>query len=157
MPEYTMQRDEFGFPIKVKTPKAKPKTKPEADVQKEIAKTFVADGWEVIRYNSGSMALSGGGASTYFRANTNQNSGLSSGHPDLVAFRNCTCIRIEVKSAVGRLSPDQKRYAEIGLKYGNPIVVLRSKEEASELIDLLKTRTIQAAIAAFQNNHIKGK
>jgi Holliday junction resolvase len=156
--KFTIQRDEFGFPIKVKTPKPKPKTKPEADVQMEIAKAFVADGWEVIRYNSGSMTLTGGGgATTYFKPNRNQNSGLTKGHPDIVAFKNCTCVRIEVKSEVGRLSPDQKKYAENALKYGNPIVVLRSKTEALELIELLKVKTIQSAISVFQNNHLKGK
>lgn len=157
---YTMQRDEFGFPVKVFNKKPKSAKKLEGGkegTQAAIADAFIADGWEVIRYNSGTFKVMLGKIATWFTANRNLNTKATQGHPDLIASRNCNSVRIEAKTATGRVSPEQKDYAENGLKYGNPIVVLRSKEEALELIELLKVKTIQSAIAAFQNNHLKGK
>lgn len=160
MPEYTMQRDEFGFPIKVPIKKPKSAKKLEGGkegVQSDIADAFIADGWEVVRYNSGTFKVLLGKIATWFTANRNINTGATSGHPDLIASRNCNSVRIEAKTETGRVSPEQKKYAENALKYGNPIVVLRSREEALELIELLKVKTTQTAISVFQNNHLKGK
>lgn len=157
---FTWQRDEFGFPIKIPIKKPKSAKKLEGGkegVQAAIAAVFIADGWEVIRYNSGTFKVMLGKIATWFTANRNLNTGATTGHPDMGVYRNCTGFRIEAKTETGTLSPAQKEYAANALLFGNPIVVLRSEEEAIELRDLIKVKTIQSAIAAFQNNHLKGK
>ena len=146
MKKFIEVKDDFGFTIKVPVKKAKSKVKPEADIQKEIAKVFIADGWEVIRYNCGNIN------STFYKAITNVNSGMTKGHPDLIAFKGCECVRIEVKSAIGKLSDDQKKYNTNGLKYGNPIAVLNSVEQAKELIELLQKYHPHEAVTIFKEN-----
>lgn len=145
MKTYKIVKDDFGFPIKVEV--KKPKTEPsEADIQKKIADIFVRDGWEVVRYNSGVMQ----GDGRYVVFCSNVTTGLSSGHPDLIAFKNHKAVRIEVKATGGKLSANQVKYASNGLKYGNPIIVLRSKEEAIRLIEMINYEGLESAVMCWR-------
>lgn len=148
MKKYEIKTDEFGYPIKVeiKTPK-KPKSKTisEATIQKQIAEVFTKAGWEAIRHNSGTMQ----GDGRYVVFNTNLTTGLSSGHPDLCCYKNLQAIRIEVKNNTGKLSANQVKYHENGLKRGNPIVVLRSKEDAITLINSINLHGLESAVFSW--------
>lgn len=57
MKKYKIVKDDFGFPIKVEIKKPKPVGGTEQDIQKEIADVLIADGWEVIRHNSGTFKV----------------------------------------------------------------------------------------------------
>lgn len=150
MKTYKIVKDDFGFPIKFEV--KKPKTEPsEADIQKKIADIFVRDGWEVTRYNSGMVQDDG----RYIAFSRNINSGLTSGHPDLGVEKNLRRVRIEVKKPKGKHSKNQILYAENGLKYGNPIMVMRSPDSAYKFLELLKTVGLETAVYSFSNDIIK--
>jgi len=150
MKTYKIVKDDFGFPIKIEV--KKPKTEPsEADIQKKIADIFVRDGWEVTRYNSGMVQDDG----RYIAFSRNINSGLTSGHPDLGVEKNLRRVRIEVKKPKGKHSKNQILYAENGLKYGNPIMVMRSPDSAYKFLELLKTVGLETAVYSFSNDIIK--
>lgn len=146
MKKYQWITGDHGQPIRIEIKKPKSKTS-EATVQKQIAEVFTRNGWEIIRYNSGTMQ----GDGRYVVFNTNLTTGMTSGHPDLVAFKNSKAVRIEVKIQGGKLSENQKKYAANGLKYGNPIVVLHSKEEALELISMINLSGIESAVFSWVN------
>jgi len=150
MKTYKIVKDDFGFPIKIEV--KKPKTEPsEADIQKKIADIFVRDGWEVTRYNSGMVQDDG----RYIAFSRNINSGLTSGHPELGVEKNLRRVRIEVKKPKGKHSKNQILYAENGLKYGNPIMVMRSPDSAYKFLELLKTVGLETAVYSFSNDIIK--
>lgn len=145
MKTYEYKTDEHGFRIKVEVKKPKSKVISEAAIQKQIAEVFNRDGWEVCRYNSGTMQ----GDGRYVIFNQNLTTGMTSGHSDLIAFKNLQAIRIEVKNGTGKLSANQIKYHENGLKRGNPIVVLRSKEEAITLINSINLHGLESAVFSW--------
>lgn len=150
-------KDDFGFPIWVPKPKPKSTTKSESQIQKEIANLLMSEGWEVDRYNCMTKEIEdeNGGKPRFVSAVRNLNTGMTTGHSDLEAKKNCICLRIECKTEKGKVSPDQKKRAELAIKHGNPIVVLRSKDEAKKLLELMQTANILTAISIFQNS-LKG-
>lgn len=139
-----MERDEFGYPIKVEIKKPKD-GKSESEIQAKIAAVFIIHGFEVVRYNCGNIASHDGKAS-YVVANRNINSKMTNSHPDLIAFKDTHAVRIECKSETGKLSQGQKEYAENGLKHGNPILVMRAVNDAIVFCDRAKTHGIKSAI-----------
>lgn len=56
------------------------------------------------------------------------------GIPDLLVMRNGRVWFIEVKTSKGRLSPYQERFKMMCEYYGVPYIVIRSLDEAQELI-----------------------
>ena len=150
MKTYKTVLDDHGYPIKIEI--KKPKTEPsEADIQKKIADIFVRDGWEVTRYNSGMVQDDG----RYIAFSRNINSGLTSGIPDLEISKNLRSVRIEVKKPKGKHSKNQILYAQNGLKYGNPIMVMRSPDSAYKFLEILKTVGLETAVYSFSNDIIK--
>ena len=142
MKKYEYKTDEHGFPIRVEIKKSKSKVKSEATIQKEIAEVFNRDRWEIVRYNSGTMQ----GDGRYVAFNTNLTTGMTAGHPDLIAFKGTHAVRIECKTETGKVSPSQAKYAANGLLYDNPILVMRSKVDAIMFCDRAKTHGIKSAI-----------
>ena len=110
----------------------KPKSKLEADIQKEIVKEFLKDGWQVVRYNS--RKFKPDFSEIYMTCYYDYTNGMSKGHPDLEVKKNCECIGIETKTKSGKLSPDQKRYIETSLKQGNIILVMNTVDKAKDFI-----------------------
>lgn len=147
MKKYEWKTGDHGQPIRVEIKKPKAKNS-EASIQKQIAEVFVKNGWEVIRYNSGVMQ----GDGRYVVFCSNITTGLNSGHPDLVCFKNHKAVRIEVKAEGGKLSENQKKYALKGLEYGNPIIVMRSKDDAIRLINTINIFGFETAIHNFIEN-----
>jgi len=145
--KYKWVAGDHGQPIKVEVKKPKPKEKSEQDIQKEIAAVFVKAGWEVVRFNSGVMQ----GENRYVAFNTNMTTGMTSGFPDLCCFKNLKAIRIEVKRKGGKLSANQIKYAENGLKYGNPIITMDSKEGAILLLKNIELFGFESAVYNFKN------
>lgn len=146
MKQYKIVKDDHGYPIKVEIKKPKAKNS-EASIQKQIAEVFVKNGWEVIRYNSGVMQ----GDGRYVVFCSNITTGLNSGHPDLICFKNHKAVRIEVKAEGGKLSENQKKYALKGLEYGNPIVILKSKDDAIRLIQMINYEGVESAVMCFRS------
>jgi hypothetical protein len=145
MKQYKTVLDDFGYPIKIEIKKPKTTTS-EASIQKQIAEIFTKHGWEVIRYNSGSMQ----GDGRYIVFNTNLTTGMTSGHPDIICFKGLRAIRIEVKAGNGRLSANQKKYSQNGLKYGNPILLMDSKDDAILLLKNIELFGFESAIYNFK-------
>ena len=146
MKKYITVKDDHGYNIQVEVKKPKSKVKSEATIQKEIAEVFIRNGYEVIRYNSGTMQ----GDGRYVIFNQNLTTGMTSGHSDLIAFKNHKAVRIEVKASGGKLSANQVKYAANGLKYGNPIILLRSKEEAIRLIQMINYEGLESAVMCWR-------
>lgn len=146
MKTYITVKDDHGYNIQVEVKKPKSKVKSEATIQKEIAEVFSRNGYEVIRYNSGTMQ----GDGRYVIFNQNLTTGMTSGHPDIIAYKNLQAIRIEVKNGKGKLSANQIKYAENGLKRGNPIILLRSKEEAIRLIQMINFEGLESAVMCWR-------
>jgi len=141
---YIITNDEHGYPIKVAVKKPKAKNS-EASIQKQIAEVFVRNGWEVVRYNSGVMQ----GDGRYVVFCSNITTGLNSGHPDLICFKDLKAVRIEVKAEGGKLSANQIKYALSGVKYGNPVIVLRSKDDAIRFIGIMEQYGLEMAVHNF--------
>lgn len=134
----------------VKQPKKN--KKPEKDEQNAVAKLFVADGWEVIQYNSGRFEMIHGG---WFTANRNYNSGDTAGHPDLRATKGGISVAIECKKPKGGIvSPAQINYRENSSKYGNMTIICRTKEAAREFINYTHNLdSIRDAVTWFMENY----
>ena len=144
MKKYEWVTGDHGQRIRVEI--KKPKTEPsEADIQKKIADILMLHGFEVVRYNCGNIATHDGKPS-YVVANRNLNSGMTAGHPDLVAYKGTHAVRIECKTDTGKVSPSQAKYAANGLLYDNPILVMRSRVDAIMFCDRAKTHGIKSAI-----------
>jgi hypothetical protein len=144
--KYELKKDEFGLLIKVPIKKPKTNVLSEASIQKQIAEVFTKAGWETIRYNSGTMQ----GDGRYIVFNTNLTTGMTSGHPDIICFKGLQAVRIEVKAANGRLSPNQKKYHENGLKRGNPILLMDSKDDAILLLKNIELFGFESAVYNFK-------
>ena len=145
MKTYKIVKDDFGFPIKVEVKKPKSNAQLESPIQKAIADILMLHGFEVVRYNCGNIATHDGKPS-YVVANRNLNSGMTAGHPDLVAYKGTHAVRIECKTDTGKVSPSQAKYAANGLLYDNPILVMRSANDAIAFCDRAKTHGIKSAI-----------
>lgn len=153
MKTYKWVAGDHGQPIKIEIKKPKPVGGTEQGIQKEIADVLIGDGWEVIRHNSGTFKVMFEKIVRWITANRNYNTGATKGHPDLCAYRNLYALRIEVKTDSGTVKKEQKEYHINGMKYGNPILVLRSKLDAIELVSLIKEYGIVAAVNSFMTKH----
>lgn len=150
MKKYITVKDDHGYPIQIEV--KKPKTGlSESEIQAQIANVFIADGYEVIRYNSGTHKIVDNYGERWFTANRNLNSTLTKGHYDLGISKNNRTIRVEVKTAKGSKSKDQIKYSENALKYGNITLVMRSKQDAVELISAINNLGFDYAL----NNYCK--
>lgn len=150
MKKYKTVLDDHGYPIQVEI--KKPKTGlSESEIQAQIAKVFIADGYECIRYNSGTHKIVDDYGERWFTANRNLNSTLTKGHFDLGISKNNRTIRVEVKTAKGRKSKDQIKYSDNALKYGNITLVMRSKQDAMELVSMIHVAGFDVGIVNFSN------
>lgn len=70
-----------------------------------------------------------------FAADTNQRFGLAVGSADLIGVCDGRFIALEIKSATGRLSPEQKRWAELVRSKGGFVAVVRSVDEALAAVE----------------------
>jgi hypothetical protein len=120
----------------------------ETDLIDQIADILIAKGWVVVRINSGSFTFSENIKKRYLRAYIIKNINLSSGFPDLMAFRynhnmNSTeLILIEVKKpeCTKSLTKSQKFFHEFCKIQNIPIYILSSWEEALLLANTLDKR-----------------
>jgi hypothetical protein len=103
---------------------------PEKTIQTGIEKFLVANGYLVIRINSG-IVMDTGRYTAFYRI---INNGSSSGVADLIAIKATTIVFVEVKTAKGRLSESQRKFAALCTKYGTPYIVARSVEDVKDYI-----------------------
>lgn len=103
----------------------------EAEIQKRIVKTLEAAGWLVIRVNS---AVQSPDDRRFLRCYYVQNIGASSGHADIVAYRDGRAVFLEVKAAKGRQSDSQKKFQDACQRYGMPYFIVHSPEEALQCL-----------------------
>lgn len=103
------------------------KARSESELQKQIARACEAQGWLVIRVNS---MVTQPDDKRFLRAYYVQNINTSSGHADLVCYRNGRAVFLEVKTPTGRQSESQKRFQSCAVKYGMNYYIVRSIEEA---------------------------
>lgn len=104
----------------------------EHQVQKQIASALENDGFMVIRINSSTqIAESGTRLSSYRVVNIN----ATSGHADLVVYRNGRAWMLEVKrDKRGKKSESQERFATCCRRYGVPYAIVTSAAEARQFI-----------------------
>lgn len=61
------------------------------------------------------------------------------GSPDLFVFVNKgVCIGFELKSAIGRQTPEQKEWERIATKLGHKYYMIRSVEELAKILSYFK-------------------
>lgn len=103
---------------KPKKKSTKKKASPEGDFTNTLITHYLADGWLVIRINSGMVKTEQGFP---FFAYTVANNGSHSGFPDLLLMKGNEYKLIEVKATKGRMSENQKRFQLLaeqkGVKY----------------------------------------
>lgn len=104
----------------------------EHEVQRNIASELEKDGYLVIRINSSTqIAESGTRLSSYRVVNIN----ATSGHADLVVYRNGRAWMLEVKrDKRGKKSESQERFATCCRRYGVPYAIVTSAAEARQFI-----------------------
>lgn len=73
-----------------------------------------------------------------------QRFGLCVGSADLIGMFRERFVAIEIKTPIGRLSPDQKRFRDLVLGLGGEYVVLRSVEEAQQWLVDMRRRHLAA-------------
>lgn len=108
---------------------------PESTIQENIMRTLFDAGWLVVRINSGSMKMSGGGFLRAYRVFGMEECDASAGMPDVVAFKGRRALLIEVKDRLGQLRDTQVRFIEHAQKFGVKVELCRSWEEAKRLVD----------------------
>lgn len=101
--------------------------KSEHQIQNEIRVALSSNGCTVFRANVGKVKLPNG---RWF------DTGLPKGFPDLFGFRQSDgkMFYVEVKNDIGRLRPDQIKFASIIKKHPVLYGVARSVDEALEII-----------------------
>lgn len=99
----------------------------ERDIQASISKALVKLGFMVVRINSSTHWTEHGTRLSAYRI---VNSNATSGHADLVAYRDGRAWFIEVKTDKGRQSKPQATFANLAATYGMGYVILRSTDEA---------------------------
>lgn len=104
----------------------------EHEVQRNIASELEKDGYLVIRINSSTqIAESGTRLSSYRVVNIN----ATSGHADLVVYRNGRAWMLEVKrDKRGKKSESQERFATCCRRYGVPYAIVTTIDEARAFI-----------------------
>ena len=147
MKKYEWKTGDHGQPIKVEIKTPKPKNPLSEDsIEKQIAEVFIRAGYEVIRQNSGMMQ----GDGRYIVFSRNLTTGMTSGEPDLTCFKGLKAVRIEVKRKGGKVSENQKKYAQNALKYGNPILLMDSKDDAILLLKNIELFGFESAVYNFK-------
>ncbi|HEY0076836.1 MAG TPA: VRR-NUC domain-containing protein [Abditibacteriaceae bacterium] len=110
-----------------------PEEIPESVIQQSIMEHFFANGWLVVRINSGSMKTSNGGYLRAYRIFGMPEKWASSGLPDVVAFRGSRALLIEVKDRLGQLRDTQVRFIEFAERFNVKVHVMRNWQSAEEL------------------------
>jgi hypothetical protein len=113
---------------KVKRQRKAPPGQSEAEIQSDIIK-YLVKRWVVIRFNSGAFMQ----GDRYVRAYTIANSNKSSGVSDVICFRNGKHLFLEVKSATGSLSDDQKAFRDLAAGFGETVHVVRSVADVQHI------------------------
>ena len=78
-----------------------------------------------------------------YDAGTRQRFGLCPGSADLIGVCDGRFIGLEVKSKTGRLSPEQKRWAELIRSKGGFVAVVRSVDEALAAVDRCRAGALE--------------
>lgn len=113
---------------KVKRQRKAPPGQSEAEIQSDIIK-YLVKRWVVIRFNSGAFMQ----GDRYVRAYTIANSNKSSGVSDVICFRDGKHLFLEVKSATGSLSDDQKAFRDLAAGFGETVHVVRSVADVQHI------------------------
>jgi len=101
----------------------------EKQIQSQIAHYLVALGFLVKRANSGSVANVNDKTKRYTKFYTIVNNNESSGLSDLIAYKNCFAIFIEVKTATGKQTEKQKKFERLCKDKNCVYLVVRSFED----------------------------
>lgn len=80
------------------------------------AELLIADGWLVIRVNSGLIKVAGD--ETYFRPYIIYGINKSAGFPDLMAFKNNQFMLVEMKQDKERLRESQLAFFKYAKQFG---------------------------------------
>ena len=115
-----------------KAAKAIKKANSEQELQRKICKALEALGWLVVRVNSSSGFTPHGTRLSAYRI-TNTNS--TSGHSDIVIYKNGFAAFLEVKKPKGYLSPNQRDFNALVSKYGMKYGVVRSVDDAIKFVE----------------------
>ena len=116
--------------------KAAKKAASESTIQRQVMQALMAAGCMVVRVNSSVSRTDG---DRFLRAYLIGNTGSSAGHADLVAYRDRLAVFVEVKTATGRQSETQTRFADLCQRHRMPYLVVRSAQEAVEGVEALLT------------------
>lgn len=100
----------------------------EAEIQSAII-DYMVKRWIVIRFNSGAFMQGDRFVRAYIVANNNKSSGVC----DLVCFRDGRHLFLEVKSATGKLSPDQEAFRDLAASFGEDVHVVRSVADVQRI------------------------
>lgn len=109
----------------------------ESEIQTQIANRLTAEGWMVIRINSGAAKSQSGSYLRAYRIWGLPKEFEASGAPDIWALRGSRCLLIEVKDRKGYLRDSQCRFIEHAQRFRVRVHVCRSWEEAQALVDEL--------------------
>ena len=104
----------------------------EHDIQNEIAETFRAASWIVIRVNSLKAKVFGRWQVAYRIFGLGK--GSNSGFPDLLCLKQGQFRLVEVKKPGGQLKPSQHVFIEFAKRYGVNVHVIESTIQAEELL-----------------------
>jgi Holliday junction resolvase len=79
------------------------------------------------------------------------------GIPDLLVMRDGKVWFVELKTPRGRLSPHQERFKSFCEYHGVPYIVIRSLEEAQEVIERIKKEQTNEKAKQGQNHGRKSQ
>lgn len=102
----------------------------ESRIQDAIAKYLNKLGWLVVRINSSMLRVD----NRVLRSYLIYGLGISSGMPDLIAYKGEKYLLLEVKTKKGRLSANQKRVKEYAHQKWVNYHVVRSVEDVEVLL-----------------------
>ena len=91
----------------------------ERDIQQQIKETLLWCGWYVVKIH--------------------QSMGSHKGIADLYAIKGGRSLWIEVKTARGKVSPDQEKFGCAIIAHGGEYIVARSVEDIEHLASIVKT------------------
>lgn len=116
--------------IDKKNKKRNKNDKPESHIQDAICKYLNLKKWMVVRLNSSMLRIDNRVVKSYLIYGL----GLSSGMPDVLAFKNNRVLLLEVKSPKGRISPNQKRVKKYAETRGNNYYIVRSVDDVAGIL-----------------------
>ena len=95
---------------------------PESAIQSHIIQYMTMRNWFVMRLNSGMVENKYGGRIRLAPAGT----------PDLLLIKDGKILFIEVKSAIGKITPLQEEFAEKLRSYGAEVILSRGIDDLQE-------------------------